>query len=76
MVRIFSSKNEARAGFSTAFVSWYRYDLFPKLPPLTMNRHSWGAPVGEYSLSAPHEESHHPVTSTLRSGGWLRRASA
>jgi hypothetical protein len=39
MMRIFSSRNEAiRTGFSTALVSWYRYDLFAEPPPLAMNR--------------------------------------
>src|SRR3984957_20005982 len=39
MVRIFSSRNEAiRLGFSTALVSWYRYDLLADPPPLAMNR--------------------------------------
>ena len=45
MVRIFSSRKEAiRAGFSTAFVSWYRYDLFAEPPPLAMNRNLYASP--------------------------------
>ncbi len=37
--RIFSSRNfSMRAGFSTAFVSWNRNDLFAEPPPLAMKR--------------------------------------
>ena len=43
--RIFSSRNEAiRAGFSTALVSWYRYDLLAEPPPLAMNRNLYSSP--------------------------------
>jgi hypothetical protein len=37
--RSFSSRNASiREGFRTAFVSWYRNDLFALPPPLAMNR--------------------------------------
>src|SRR5215472_16842322 len=49
-LRIFSSRNAAiLAGFKTAFVSWYRNDLFAEPPPLAMKRNLYAPPSVAYS---------------------------
>ncbi len=43
--RSFSSSHSIiRAGFSSALVSWYRYDLLALPPPLAMNRNEYVSP--------------------------------
>ena len=50
IARSFSSRKTAiRCGFSTALVSWYRYDLLAEPPPLAMNRNLYSAPSVAYS---------------------------
>ena len=53
--RSFSSRNRIiRFGFSSAFVSWYRYDLLAEPPPLAMNRNLYasGCPPGSSAYSS------------------------
>ena len=53
--RSFSSRNcIIRAGFSSALVSWYRYDLLAEPPPLAMNRNLYasGWPPGSSAYSS------------------------